>query len=544
MSAQKPLNGTKCLNGPEPDRGDWILGADREDIVSILDNAPYGIVINSSTGDGDVLYINHETHNLMGYKVSEVATGLKAQRTFSENPDHLQEMQEFKDSLRKTGKAFAAHRVVTRSGQLKHLDVQSVLLRSGNVVSMWTDVTRREAAEQELRESENKFRTLFEHSSDAVLLFRDGHILDCNKAAERAFRAEDREQLLNCAVDQLSPTKQADGRLSSNCANELFSSALEKKSPHFEWWLKCFDGHIFPAEVAATKIQLQGQPVLYVILRDITAWKNSEQALLEARDRLEDRVNERTSKLRAVNRKLRQEIRRRESIESDLERSREELRLLSEHLQRAREEERQRIAREVHDELGQFLSALKIDVTCLGKATPTDSDELLRQTRNMEQLIDNAIHSVRHICSELRPSILDDFGLPAAIEWYLGDFQKRTGIRCSAAIDPDIPEEKKGLRLMLFRVFQEAMTNILRHAGATRVNADLKIESGTLTLRVKDNGKGITRSQMENPRSFGITGIRERVRFWGGHAHFEGAPNQGATMTVTIPLREEKKVLS
>jgi PAS domain S-box-containing protein len=522
----------------EPNRGSWIMDAQRKDIIAILDNAPCGIVINNTSTDGDVLYINRESFNLMGYTVSEVPTGRVAQKTFLENLEHMKGIYAFQKELKKTGKAVCSGRVVTKSGELKHIEISGVLMPNGNVVSMWTDVTRREIAEVELRESEAKFRTLFEQSSDAVLLLRDDHIIDCNKVAEQLLRTTDRNQIVNSTLDRLSSANQSDGSATTKRARAKFDETVGHKNLHFEWHLKDFDGHTFLAEASVTTIQLQGQNVFYVVLRDISAWKSAEKALLEARNKLEDRVNERTSKLRSVNRRLRREIQRREQVERELERSREELRLLSEHLQRAREDERERIAREVHDELGQLLSALKIDVTCLGNRTPLAANEVLSQTRNMERQIDNAIHSVRHICSELRPPILEDFGLSAAIEWYLEDFQKRTGIQCSADIDPNIPKGKKGLRLMLFRVFQESMTNILRHTGATRVNVQLNIASGLLTLKVKNNGKGITKGEMENPRSFGIIGIRERVRFWGGQSHFKGTPNKGTTMTVTIPLQE------
>ena len=540
MPEKELPNDIEDYQNQEPNRGSWIMDAHRKDIIAILDNAPYGIVINNIAADGNVLYINRESFNLMGYTVSEVPNGKVAQKTFSENLEHKEEMYTFVDELKTTGKAVCTGRVVTKSGELKHLEISGVLMPNGNIVSMWTDVTRREIAEAELRESEAKFRTLFEQSSDAVLLLLDDHIIDCNKVAEQLFCATDRNQIVkivNSNLDRLSSGKQIDRGATTKSVRAKFEEAVDYKSLHFEWHLKCFDGHTFPAEASVTTIQLQGQEVFYVVLRDITAWKSAKKELIEAHNKLEDRVKERTSKLRSVNRQLRQEIQRREKMERELERSREELRLLSEHLQRAREDERERIAREVHDELGQLLSALKIDVSCLGDGTSLAANEVLSQTRNMERRIDNAIHSVRHICSELRPPILQDFGLSAAIEWYLEDFQKRTGIQCSADINPNIPKGKKGLRLMLFRVFQESMTNILRHTGATKVNVQLKIASGLLTLKVKNNGKGITKSEMENPRSFGITGIRERVRFWGGQSCFKGTPNRGTTMTVTIPLK-------
>jgi signal transduction histidine kinase len=222
--------------------------------------------------------------------------------------------------------------------------------------------------------------------------------------------------------------------------------------------------------------------------------------------------------------------------EKALEQSREELRNLSEHLQRVRERERTRIAREVHDELGQFLTALKIDLTCLGRGLKEDQSELLEQIQGMATQIDTAVHTVRKICSELRPSILEDFGLAAAIEWHVEDFQKRTGIRFISKIDTAIPKVEKRLALVLFRIFQEAITNVLRHAEATTVRVSLKRDANGLVLKVADNGKGTSKRNLSSPGSLGIIGIRERVRFWNGQLLFRSLRNRGTTMTVSIPL--------
>jgi PAS domain S-box-containing protein len=219
-----------------------------------------------------------------------------------------------------------------------------------------------------------------------------------------------------------------------------------------------------------------------------------------------------------------------------LEESREELRNLSEHLQRVRERERTRIAREVHDELGQFLSALKIDLTYLGQGLDSGHAGLLEQIRSTAARIDTAVHTVRKICSELRPSILDDFGLSAAIEWNAEDFQKRTGIRFVTRMDPTIPDMDKKLALVFFRIFQESVTNVVRHAEATTVKVSLKRDEGNVVLKVMDNGKGISKKALSSPGSLGIIGMRERVRFWNGQLQFRGAPNKGTTMIVSIPL--------
>jgi PAS domain S-box-containing protein len=222
--------------------------------------------------------------------------------------------------------------------------------------------------------------------------------------------------------------------------------------------------------------------------------------------------------------------------EKALEESREELRHLSEHLQRVRERERTRIAREVHDEVGQFLTALKIDLTCVGQGLHREQDSLLDQITAMGQQIDSAIQKVRQICSDLRPSILDDFGLSAAIEWHSEDFQKRTGIHFAVKVDPNLPSIEKRLASVLFRIFQEAVTNVIRHAEATSVRVALKQKQERLELRVSDNGKGISKKHISSPGSLGIIGIRERVRFWNGELAFRAGRNKGTTVVVSIPL--------
>ncbi len=222
--------------------------------------------------------------------------------------------------------------------------------------------------------------------------------------------------------------------------------------------------------------------------------------------------------------------------EKALERSREELRDLSEHLQRVRERERTRIARQVHDELGQFLSALKIDLLCLGHGLDGERAGVLEQIEAMASKIDTGVHTVRKICSDLRPSILEDFGLPAAIEWHAEDFQKRTGIRFATRMTPTIPGMDKRLALILFRIFQETVTNIVRHARATMVRVSLKREGDNVVLRVRDNGKGISKKELFSPGSLGIIGMRERVRYWNGELLFRSVRNKGTAVTVSIPL--------
>ena len=270
---------------------------------------------------------------------------------------------------------------------------------------------------------------------------------------------------------------------------------------------------------------------------DITRQERAEAALRKVQEELESRVEQRTLELLEVNRQLREEIATREKVEQELKESRGQLRSLSEHLQSAREEERKRIAREVHDELGQALSVLKIDVKCLGDAVGDSNQALQKQIDEIAEGLDVTVQTVRKILTELRPTILYHFGLPAAIEWQAKEFEKKTGITCLVALEPEEMELDHDFSIAVFRMFQETLTNIVRHADAHRVAVSLVRENGTLTLRVKDNGKGITEEDISNPRSFGIMGMVERARFWGGTVDFEGSPGRGTVVTVNIPVK-------
>lgn len=229
-------------------------------------------------------------------------------------------------------------------------------------------------------------------------------------------------------------------------------------------------------------------------------------------------------------------------VEEELKVSGKQMRELAAHIEAIREEERTRIAREIHDELGQALTGLKMDLSWLERRI-ADWDQgrptarLLEKTAAMKGLIDGTIHAVRKISTELRPGILDDLGLMAAIEWQASDFQSRTGIRCvfSAKGNDDLQiEEKQGSAV--FRIFQEILTNIARHAHATQVIVCVEKERRQLVLTVRDNGRGVTEQESLSIKSLGILGMRERTLLLGGEFAIAGVPSVGTTVTVKIPL--------
>jgi len=226
----------------------------------------------------------------------------------------------------------------------------------------------------------------------------------------------------------------------------------------------------------------------------------------------------------------------RELAEMELKRSQELFRNLSTHLQVVREEERTRIAREIHDDMGQALTALKIDLTWLNKKLTDDQPLIREKLQSMVTLINETIETVHNLSEDLRPGILDDFGLSAAIEWQAEEFQKRTGIECQITLASDESNLSKEKSTNLFRIVQESLTNVIRHANATKVEINLSEKDGILLLEVVDNGKGITKAAVTNPKSFGLIGIKERVHSLGGEVDISGTPNAGTRLKVKMPI--------
>jgi signal transduction histidine kinase len=222
----------------------------------------------------------------------------------------------------------------------------------------------------------------------------------------------------------------------------------------------------------------------------------------------------------------------------------DQLRALTGHLQAVREAERTRIARQIHDELGQALTALKMDLAWLyGRLVKASREEwippLLAKAESMSELMDRTVQAVRQLATELRPGALDNLGLVAAVEWQAQDFQNRSGIRCLLATDPedldldlDLDRDRS---TVAFRILQEALTNVARHAGASEVHIFLKKDAATVTLEVVDNGRGITEEQITHAGSLGLLGMRERAALVGGEVQVTRLGERGTRVTLRLP---------
>jgi PAS domain S-box-containing protein len=510
-----------------PFRGRWLDTATKEDLMRVLETAPCGIfVVQNHLGES--LYINPEVLKISGYDLADIPTGRVARKAlFTDKKTRRQQARFHEEMMADPNHPPFLSRIVRKDGSVTICEVRCVSQSDGLMVGVWTDVTRREVAEEELRIREARFRSLFEDSFDAVLLLEHGIIIDCNQAALAMFRCSRKEGLLGRSLSGLADE---DGRGSSAIGKiePITLNIFRKKKVRIEHMLRRMDGEHFPTEITAIGIRLQNKDVHHVMIRDLTALKEAQSALIMAKEKLEERVRERTAELTEVNK--------------ELKKSREELRLLSEHLQRESEEGRKKVAREVHDEFGQLLTVLKMDVVYTEQHLGRYASESLRdRLRVMGSQIDSGINTVRKICADMRPHVLERLGLVSGIEWYLKGFGKRTGIECRLSIEIDVPDPGKERSLVLFRVLQEAMTNVVRHAQATVVVVELKMKSDTIVMKIRDNGCGITREQVENLGSFGILGMRERIRFWGGRSSFRGSPASGTSITIWLPLSSSMK---
>jgi signal transduction histidine kinase len=237
---------------------------------------------------------------------------------------------------------------------------------------------------------------------------------------------------------------------------------------------------------------------------------------------------------------LTREIAERKQAEEQLRQSEERLRALTARLQSVREEERTTISREIHDELGQSLTGLKMDLTWLANHVKGEQKHLAPKFKSMFGLIDETIHSVRRIASGLRPEVLDEAeGLTAAIGWQAKHFQMRTGIRCKIDLPAESPALDQERSTATFRIFQEILTNVARHAEATRLDVSMKVDTERLRLQVRDNGKGISESAVRGQKSLGLLGMNERAALIGGKIDIWGAAGKGTKVTLTIPLNSK-----
>jgi PAS domain S-box-containing protein len=368
------------------------------------------------------------------------------------------------------------------------------------------DITRRKQAEAEterargaLGEAQRRLAAIVDSAMDAVITVDDQQkVVLFNRAAEQVFGVR-REEVLGTPLDRLLPARfRAAHRAHIEAFGRTGVTSRRMGDITTLWALRPASGEEFPIEASISQATEGDKRFYTVILRDITLRKQAEDALRE---------------------------------------SQRELRELSSRVLEAREEEKARIARELHDELGQLLTALKMDLGWLrARLEQADADTMAR-VNEMSGLLDRTVGATRRISADLRPLMLDDLGLADAAAWLVDDFAKRSGVACRTDLPDELPELSKAVGTAVYRSIQESLTNIARHANARNAWVVMVVEDGAIEVEVEDDGRGIAPEDMAKARSLGLKGMRERIAFLGGSLEVARAPRGGTRLRLRVPLR-------
>jgi PAS domain S-box-containing protein len=397
------------------------------------------------------------------------------------------------------------------------------------------NVTDHRRAEKALRESEERFRLLVQSVQEYAIFNLDtlGNVVTWNNGAER-LKGYQAEEILGKHFSAFYPPEDVAG----GKPQQILEEAVLRGQSEDEGWRIRKDGTRFWANVVVTALRnakgnLQG---FAKVTRDMTERHGREEQLTKAKELLELRAEQRATVLARLNDELRTEISEHARAEEQLRASRDQLRALAARLQSVREEERTSIAREIHDELGQACTAIKMDLALIGRRATKRQTRLRAKAESAIELVDGMIVTLRRIASDLRPRTLDDLGLTAALEWQAQEFESRTGMRCRVTLpqEPLVLDTERSTAI--FRIFQESLTNVARHAKATRVHARLEREVNQLIFEVRDNGRGFDPEEARARKSLGLVGMQERALLLNGELTLEGVPGAGTTMTLRIPL--------
>lgn len=269
--------------------------------------------------------------------------------------------------------------------------------------------------------------------------------------------------------------------------------------------------------------------VFFLLRRELARHVSTGAKLLQDRDALDEMVLQRTAELVQANEQLTHEMAVRRRAE-------EALHNLHGHSQVIREQERLRISRDIHDEIGQSLTALKLDLTCMQHSFLPGNREFVGRLNQMRSFLDRLIETVQNIVAELRPPLLDSLGVVEAIDWQVKEFRRRNGIACEVDLDERVNLVDEQVATAILRIVMEALTNVSRHAHASKVRVALQVgRGGEIELQVADDGRGISDDGAEASTSLGLLGMRERARLCGGTLTITGAPGAGCTVTLSVP---------
>ncbi len=465
---------------------------------------PLAIYSAKASEDFGALWVSDNIEQLSGFSSSLFLSdpGLWVSRLHPDDRERV--LQEF-EKISERGALHVEYRWQVADGTY-HWFIDRALLQissdgsSKEVLGLWLDITEQKAKDERLREANDRLTALV-HASPVgiVILDAEGLCRLWNPAAEHIFGWREDEVL---------------GR-------PLPTVASEQSSEHRFLRERVMEDKAF-TDLEVLRYRRNGTPVSISL---------STAPLRDPNGTICGLIG------------LMADITQRKQADLQLSQSRDQLRALMTRLHSAREEEGTRIAREVHDELGQAMTSLKLDLSWVARRlsvpeTADSREQMLERIQGTMQHVDATIHAVRAIATALRPSVLDELGLTAALEWQTRDFEKRTGIRCTWSV-PSVPLPiGPDQATAVFRIYQEILTNVARHAQASQVRIQLDVSSHWLTLEVCDNGRGISEGTVFTNSSLGLLGMRERAAQWGGDISILGAEGKGTTVKVRLPLSE------
>ena len=365
------------------------------------------------------------------------------------------------------------------------------------VILFYRQTDERKASDAALQVAEAKVGDLVDSAMDAIISVDESQrIVLYNPAAERVFLWP-RAAALGQPLDMLIPERfRADHHDHLERFGYTGATSRRMGDPRVLNGLRA-NGEEFPIEASISQHRENGRKVFTVILRDVTERAQAEEMVRE---------------------------------------SREELHRLALAALTAREQEKSRFARELHDELAQALSALKMDVTWIKEQIPAGDGALSKKLFDVESLLDGTVAATRRISADLRPLMLDDLGLVPAVEWLAQKFTERSGIPCELAIGTPDLELQDPHASAVFRILQESLTNAARHAQASHVHVSIDVSGGAVELKVRDDGRGFSPEAPRRPGSFGLLGLRERAHLLGGEVSIVSEPGRGTTVEARIPL--------
>ncbi len=465
------------------------LKESEEKYRALVEQASDGIYI--ADADGRIITVNSSSCRLSGYTEEEIL-GKSIAEFVPE--DELKKNPLRFDELKQGRTVTSERKIKLKSGETLQVESITKMLSDGRILSFVRDITERTKARNEIIKEKNLSDTIINSLPGIFYLYdEEGNFRRWNKNLEFISGYIDTEIIKMKPLDFFDIDER---NLLKQKGDEVFGRGMADVEAHF--FTK--DKRKIPYYFNGWRVMFEGKPCLIGLGIDITEKRKSEELLIK---------------------------------------SHEDVRQLASHLTWVREEERKRIGREIHDELGQQLTAIKMDVAWIDKKTHDETGPVKNKLKNIISLLDGSNESVRRILTELSPGIIDNHGLLEGLERLNRQFTNATGIHVEFTTNKSIIDLAQEIANCIFRVYQESLTNIMRYAHADKVVTSLNIKTDVVVVTIKDDGKGFDATAIQTKKSFGILGMKERVLSQNGKFELQSKMGRGTKIMVTVPYRSE-----